>query len=552
MVRIDEINAQRGFSDATGNKRDRSERGNENKSEYEGARKLSHQLRDYYARHLDPSEAPEPSDVDALQAIDEAQNSFDKKLREEFSAAIKEVETLGYPGVTNPKLDISTKIRPTDGLNHPSAVQYEVIQQTSEYKAKKLRLSEQYNGLGYQNLISMAFRLMAFRDDWMQVGKVSKRGELNSKQTFSPPPLHLVLVEEPEAHLHAQVQQVFIRQAYKILRRHSELGDKAGMKTQLVVSTHSSHIAHECEFSCLRYFRRQPAVAGGDVPTSTVINLSEVFGEAEETQQFVTRYLKAGHCDLFFADAAILIEGSAERMLIPHFIRQHYEKLNERYITLLEIGGSHAHRLRKLIEKLGLVTLIVTDLDAAEKSGRNPAVQPKKGEGYITRNMTLREWIPKIDDIDILLDPKKTNKVKKYDDFFSVRVAYQIPLLIKINDEDAELEALSNTFEDALALQNLAFFRSSDGSGLMRKFREAITNSKTIDALGQEMFKALRGGDKAKFALDLLYQTDPAELKIPSYISEGLSWLQDQLLIKEQEAPPPSAAIIAVEDKAAA
>lgn len=37
------------------------------------------------------------------------------------------------------------------------------------------------------------------------------------------PPLHLVLVEEPEAHLHAQVQQVFITQAYGVLRKHDKL-----------------------------------------------------------------------------------------------------------------------------------------------------------------------------------------------------------------------------------------------------------------------------------------------------------------------------------------
>lgn len=35
-----------------------------------------------------------------------------------------------------------------------------------------LRLPEA-NGLGYQNLISMIFRLMSFRDAWMRVGKAS-------------------------------------------------------------------------------------------------------------------------------------------------------------------------------------------------------------------------------------------------------------------------------------------------------------------------------------------------------------------------------------------
>ena len=57
---------------------------------------------------------------------------------------------------------------------------------------------------------------------------------------------------------------------------------------QLVVTTHSSHVAHETSFSCLRYFRRLPAGMAAKVPVSTVINLSEVFGPGSETEWFVT------------------------------------------------------------------------------------------------------------------------------------------------------------------------------------------------------------------------------------------------------------------------
>ena len=80
------------------------------------------------------------------------------------------------------------------------------------------------------------------------------------------------------------------------------------------------------------------------IPVSTVINLSEVFGAGKETARFVTRYLRAQHADLFFADAVILVEGPAERMIVPNFIRLKFEALSKSYITLLEIGGSHAQR----------------------------------------------------------------------------------------------------------------------------------------------------------------------------------------------------------------
>ena len=527
LFRVDEINAQRGFADAGGKKIDSEAPDTREK------RRLTEQLRSYYSKHLDPTEMPEPSDIDALQAIDDAQVLFDARLQEGFAAAFGEVEGLGYPGVTDPRLTISTRIKPTDGLDHDAAVQYEVISQPVPGLSVVLRLPEEYNGLGYQNLISIVFRLMSFRDGWMQVGKASKKAAASGAVL---PPLHLVLVEEPEAHLHAQVQQVFIRKAYEVLRAHPDLRANARLATQLIVSTHSSHVAHECEFSCLRYFRRLPAIQAGDVPTSTVINLSEVFGSQNQTQRFVTRYLKATHCDLFFADAAILVEGAAERMLVPHFIKAHYTALSQRYISILEIGGSHAHQLRQLIEHLGLTTLVVTDLDA--KKGDGTASPPVRAQGLLTRNATLKNWVPKKESIDELLDAAASEKEMRTDRFFAVRVAYQRPVSVVVEDGKPPHEALPNTFEDALVFENISTFKTSAGAGLIGKFRALIAEHPTVPALGAAMFSALKTGEKAKFALDLIYEIDPGSLTVPTYIGEGLTWLQEELNRKQSEVLP--------------
>ena len=96
----------------------------------------------------------------------------------------------------------------------------------------------------------------------------------------------------------------------------------------MIVSTHSSHIAHELDFTNLRYFSREPVKEKGKIPLATVVNLSETFGDENDTSKFAARYIKSTHCDLFFADAVILVEGSAERMLVPHFIRHHFTKLD--------------------------------------------------------------------------------------------------------------------------------------------------------------------------------------------------------------------------------
>lgn len=533
LIRVDEISAQRGFSDADSNS-ESTQSDSSNTRPRRDSRRLSEQLRSYYAKHLDPTDLPEPSDLDALEAIEAAQETFNQKLRDRFADALKEVEALGYPGVSNPKLKITTRVRPTDGLSHESAVQYEVMTDTGEPIPRSLHLPEQYNGLGYQNLISIVFKLMSFRDSWLKVGKAGQRAAAEEKETPFTPPLHLVLVEEPEVHLHAQVQQVFIRKAYDVLRNHPSLGDNTKLQTQLLVSTHSSHIAHECEFSALRYFRRIPAKGPGTTPTSAVINLSEVFGAGDETQKFVIRYLKATHCDLFFADAAILVEGPAERILVPHFICSHFPKLNQRYISLLEIGGSHAHRLRPLIEHLGLSTLIIIDLDSAEATGHQTVTPPVRGQNQVTRNATLKLWHPEKEKVDDLLALDGAGKVKKTSSAFSICVAYQVPVSEKLSEKGKPVELIPSTFEDALAFENLSTFKGLTGDGLIKRFKDAIQKATDPKSLGKELFDYLRTGEKAKFALDLLFSIDPKDWKIPRYISNGLSWLDAELEEKKQ------------------
>lgn len=519
LFKIDIINAQRGFSDP-----------NSGEGSVDNNR-LSTQLREYYDKHLDPNKLPNASDLEALEALKAARTIFDDKLKTSFNSAISELEGLNYPGFSDPQIVLSSKLNPRDGLNHEAAVQFNVVRDMNA-SSQPLYLPEKYNGLGYQNLISMVFKLIRYRDEWMRVGKADKRG--NEANNLIEP-LHLVLIEEPEAHLHAQVQQVFIKKAYEVLRNHANLSEKKQFCTQMVVSTHSSHIAHEIDFTCLRYFRKTPAVSVGDVPCATVVNLTKTFGTDTDTSRFATRYLKTTHCDLFFADAAILVEGPAERMLIPHFIRHRFPELDRSYISLLEIGGSHAHRLKPLFELLGVLTLIVTDLDSVKKttSGKKEVtikILPEKGEKYLTGNDTLKIWAPAKTELDAVLIASKESKETTDG---GVRVAYQCEL--KVTYTDKEESAIPYTFEDALVLTNIEFFRQKTGSkGLVKKMVDAV-NKPTLVEARNEMFEALEKGKKAEMALELLYTTEPNSLQTPEYINEGLEWLKGKLGLRDKD-----------------
>ena len=195
---------------------------------------------------------------------------------------------MGYPNNSDPSIRVATRLAPTDGMNHEAAVLFELDSIGGAPGAPPLRLPETSNGLGYQNLISMIFRLMAFRDQWLKKFRTSEE-----QSAVRVEPIHLVLVEEPEAHLHVQVQQVFVKHAYHVLCRDPLLERFPSLKSQLMVSTHSSHVAHKVEYQNLRYFRRLPA--GMDdvrIPVSTISNLSTVFGKKTQTKQFVTRYCR--------------------------------------------------------------------------------------------------------------------------------------------------------------------------------------------------------------------------------------------------------------------
>ena len=509
LFRIHIINAQRGFSD------DNADEPNKHK--------LSDQLRAYYDKHLNPTEMPDIKDVEALEAIHEAQTTFDSKLKESFTPALKDLEEMNYPGFNNPDIILTSQIKPMDALTHTSGIQFGTPTVDTNLDPDLLRLPETYNGLGYQNLISMLFQLIRFRDEWLRTGKAKKSDAVIE-------PLHLVLIEEPEAHLHAQAQQVFIKKAYDILKK----GDAARLTTQLVISTHSSHIAHETDFTSLRYFRREAPTATIPIPSASVVNLSGVFGDDIDTLKFSKRYLKTTHSDLFFADAAILVEGQAERMLVPHFIEQKYPELNKSYTTVLEIGGSHAHRLRPLIEELGLLTLIISDLDSIEPD-KTSKIQPERNKGYRTGNDTLKGWIPIKTDQDELLDLPFDEKVSSDG---QIRVAYQCPFDVEFNG--SKEEALPYTFEDALTLTNIELFKETDGAIGMLKTMITAANEATFKGACAKMYEALKGV-KSQMALDVLLNIDPNQLDVPEYIAEGLHWLELKFSREETilaEVPP--------------
>ena len=508
LIRIDSIEAFREFSDPEGR--------NDNEIDT-----LSKQLQAYYRSNFEDETQFDLDDLKLLGEMKRATETYDEKLDKSFRAPIAELNNINYPGFQNPEIHVKSHVSIVDSITHESSVQF-TVQGDDE-----LSLPEKYNGLGLRNLISIYLKMVQFREQWTNLDRIEKAG-INQIE-----PIHLVFIEEPEAHLHAQAQQVFIRKAMDALTNDSAneiLRNNKNLTTQLVVSTHSNHIVNEVDMCHLRYFKR---IIDDHIkiPVSEVVNLSRTFGDDNDTKRFVTRYIRLTHCDIFFADAIILVEGAAERILMPKFIRD--ENMDNFYISVIEINGSHAHRFDSLTQKLGIPTLIITDIDAQEERLEKEELKwksaiPQKNKKQKTNNDTIKHWL-KIESIDMLLELPFPNKQKG-----NICISYQIPISVNWTNqkkEDELYEVYPYTFEDSLVFTNIKLFQRDEKMakmGVITTFYNYLKKAISLEDFHEKMFSCLekRKNVKASFATDILYTEQFDKIQAPSYIKEGLIWLQ--------------------------
>jgi len=522
VIRVDFVAAQRGLGSEEAESRSAS-----------GPHRVgmfSNQLLKFARQHLNVASTGHGHRADLVKAVAEAQRDLDKKIHEAIADSVEEVRQLGYPGLHDPQeIRFRTRIQTADLLDHGTAVQYSMQKESLEEL-----LPEHSIGLGYQNLQSLSYQLVSFKAARLKPDK------------GSPAPVHLVMIEEPEAHLHVQVQRIFPDKAHKLI---SPTGaDTSALKSQLLISTHSSHLAHAEDFDRLRYVRRVAKSAASSMPTTEVVNLGQVFGDDKKTRQFAERYFRVQHTDLLFANAAIFVEGVAERMLIPLFMERDFKELNGRYVSFLDIGGSHAHRLKPLVEKLRIPTVIITDVDPCEeqdgklkKNGeptkRLVAVANTGQAGLHCGNPTLRGWHPKLQMLDDLKNPTDAQLVWGEAAAGLVRFAWQLPV--------AEANgSWPSSFEDSLVLTNMPWFKglmegkaSDDGvevepptgalGSVARAAAEAGSVAEMIKALHTVMHGSLNKGEFAASIFEQLSSDEP--VVCPKYIADALAWLQAQL-----------------------
>ncbi|WP_204375165.1 ATP-binding protein [Photobacterium swingsii] len=209
LIKVDFLHAQRHLSD---------------NSEGNRSEELSKRLSRFYERNLEKLE----DDYETIEALSTSESKLNDHLAKVFEPTLDSLSHLGYPGLSNPNLVIKSSLNPTTILSNNDGAKVYYSLDTEDDRCSHI-LPDRYNGLGYKNLIYMVIELLDIHTQWLDIEE-------------SRPALHLIFIEEPEAHLHVQLQQAFIRKVMDLLALdHSD----THLQTQLVVTTHSTHILYE-------------------------------------------------------------------------------------------------------------------------------------------------------------------------------------------------------------------------------------------------------------------------------------------------------------------
>jgi predicted ATP-dependent endonuclease of OLD family len=378
-----------------------------------------------------------------------------------------------------------------------------------EYLENGFHIPENQFGLGYTNLMTIIAEIIDYVEKYPEKAFTSK--------------VNLICIEEPETYMHPQMEELFIKNINDAINSLLQ-GKGIEVNVQLIITSHSQHILnskiHEGNsFNNINYIN----IVNN---SAYVVQLSDNVilnkGNKKEDLNFIKKHIKYKVSELFFADGIIFVEGVTEETLLNYYLDMH-STLSKYYITVFNINGSHGKVYHDLIHLLKIPALIITDID-------------------IKRSTIEKD---NFSQVDSLKDRETTNEtIKKYTGTYKIE-GIKTPLItrnIYIAFQNRIGKYFPTSFEESVILLN------SNKSVLNKSLNETIRNTYLSihngnnDNLVSNSFKLQKSlsSKKTLFSNTLLYNLSNLddksnELDLPIYISDGLKWMEKELVGTKDE-----------------
>ena len=193
------------------------------------------------------------------------------------------------------------------------------------------------NGLGYNNLICIS----------IIIAKLCM--QLADEDNIKVP---LLIIEEPEAHLHPQLQS--------LLAQTLEGNCSENKKVQTIVTSHSAVLAQNVAPESIHLMYK----VNSDIKCYSLSNLQNTFKYKKLSWGKFKRFIDVTKATMFFAKGIILVEGITEAMLISKLAEDLNYNLKEHGISIIPCGVEFNEVAELYVsEGMNIPVAIVTDSD---------------------------------------------------------------------------------------------------------------------------------------------------------------------------------------------